>query len=99
MSGTQNLFLLLLLSLYIMLLSSFAPRTLQKTSNNFSKTRLHSHTCAIIGGGPSGYYAAISLAERLTLEGKKGKITIYEGMGKTLQKVRISGKATAEVTA
>ncbi|GMH64773.1 hypothetical protein TrLO_g4857 [Triparma laevis f. longispina] len=74
-----------------MLLSSFAPRTLQKTSNNFSKTRLHSHTCAIIGGGPSGYYAAISLAERLTLEGKKGEITIYEGTGKTLQKVRISG--------
>ncbi len=55
----------------------------------FKKTKI-----AIIGGGASGFFTAINIAEQITTS----EITIYEGSNKLLSKVLISGGGRCNVT-
>lgn len=48
----------------------------------------------VIGGGASGFFAAINIAEKFPLD----EITILEKSSKTLQKVKISGGGRCNVT-
>ena len=68
------------------------PQTLSRHDRHFT-TALNSKPfkCAVIGGGPSGYFAAIHVSEKLEEYGISHEVDILEGTGKTLQKVRISG--------
>ncbi|GMI07394.1 hypothetical protein TrVE_jg13739 [Triparma verrucosa] len=68
------------------------PQTKSRaTSRDTTALNSKPFKCAVIGGGPSGYFAAIHVSEKLEEYGISHEVDILEGTGKTLQKVRISG--------